>query len=143
MSFAAAAWFLLAAIAACDHHAPANQSRSAQPGAPVPQDVSAIQEAANAYLKTQRAEATSHVPADWAPLVPESAGAPMPNADPPYLLPPWRLQLDGESARLRYTPPQDSTRDHRFWFELRLEKVAQVWRVSGDGLTFGHAWRGK
>ena len=143
MGLAAASWVVLAAIAACGHHAPANQSPSAQQGARFPKDVSAIREAANAYLKTQRAEAMSHVPADWAPFVPESVGAPVPDAGPPYLLSPWRLQLDGERARLRYTPPQGSTRDHRFWFELRLEKVAQVWRVSADGLTFDHAWRGK
>lgn len=132
---------MLAAIAACHGPVPANESGVRRESAPFPTDVLAIQATASAYLKAHRDEALSHVPADWAPLVPENAARPVPSRDPGYLLPPWRLQLDRERAVLRYTPQARMTTDHRFWFELRFEKGAGGWQLTRDGLVFGHAWR--
>ncbi|HET9930479.1 MAG TPA: hypothetical protein VFQ35_07325 [Polyangiaceae bacterium] len=142
IGFRAAALLPIAAITACSGRAPANQSSTrSDASARFPADVIAIREAADAYLKTHRAEALSHVPADWAPLVPDHAGEPTESADPGYLLPPWRLRLDRNRAALRYTPREGVTEHDRFWFEIGLEKTAETWRISGDGLVFGHAWR--
>ena len=102
----------------------------------------AIRRSAADYLRLQRAEALSHVPADLASLVPLDVGEPMDGGiEGGLLLPPWQLRVDGDRAMLRYTPPEAMAGDPRFWFELPLERRQGSWHVSASGLGFAHAHR--
>ena len=102
---------------------------------------SEIQSVVRRYLRADVVEARRNLPSDLAHLLPTDAQDPVQYPPPGggLSLPPWRLEIEGDHAKLTYVPPGGINANVRLWFQLNLERRGGAWSISPPGVEFGQA----
>lgn len=99
-----------------------------------------IRDVVQRFLRDSPEQARSQLPSDWAQALPLEAGAVSAEPDGAVRIGPWRLELEGDGARLDHYPAGAITARHRIWFRIELARKASGWEILPPGVSFVHAW---
>lgn len=99
-----------------------------------------IRAAVTRYLSASLDQARSQLPTDWAPMLSAEIGAAEADADGSIHVGGWRLDANGDDARLDYHPPGSLGARSRVWFRIELTRKSGAWEIVPPGVSFVHAW---